>query len=125
MSQQSTSISRNQDISLNNEKVYDDGYLRVEHGNYYVACGGDAIALSRTEFLIISRLVRSLERVVAADEIWRYAWNADVPFNVQSLRVHIFRLREKLLPFGLAIDTMVNVGYRLSVGRNGAGKRRH
>ncbi|HWC77800.1 MAG TPA: winged helix-turn-helix domain-containing protein [Blastocatellia bacterium] len=125
MSQQSPSISRNQDISLNNEKVYDDGYLRVEHGNYYVACGGDAIPLSRTEFLIVSRLARSLGRVVAVDEIWRYAWNADVPFNVQSLRVHIFRLREKLLPFGLAIDTMVNVGYRLSVSRNGARDRRH
>ena len=32
-----------QDLQLLNpdaEDVYDDGYLRVEHQNYYLACGG-------------------------------------------------------------------------------------
>lgn len=31
--------------------VYDDGHLRVEHDNYYVACDGTPIKLPRTEFL--------------------------------------------------------------------------
>jgi hypothetical protein len=39
--------------------VFDDGHLRVEYSNYYVACLGKAIKLPRTEFLIISRLARS------------------------------------------------------------------
>ena len=34
------------------EDIYDDGFLRVEHKNYYVACGGSPIKLPRTEFLI-------------------------------------------------------------------------
>jgi len=48
------------------EGVYDDGYLRVEHKNYYVACGGQSLKLPRTEFLILSRLSRSPERIVTA-----------------------------------------------------------
>ena len=32
-----------------------------------------------------------------------------------TLRVHIYHLRQKLAPFGIAIGSMVNVGYHLSV----------
>jgi DNA-binding response OmpR family regulator len=97
------------------EDVYDDGYLRVEHKNYYVACGGEAIRMARTEFLIISRLARSADRIVTAGDLWQYAWGNDKPLNSESLHVYIYRLRNKLLPFKLSIDTMINVGYRLLV----------
>jgi DNA-binding response OmpR family regulator len=93
--------------------VYDDGYLRVEHDNYYVACDGQSLKLPRTEFLILSRLARSPERIVTAAELWEYAWGSDKPVNMESLHVYIYRLRNKLTPFKISIDTMVNVGYRL------------
>ena len=95
------------------EDVYDDGYLRVEHSAYYVSCGGTPLKLPRTEFLIFSRLVRSPERIVPAGELWEYAWGNEKPLNAESLHVYIYRLRNKLTPFNLTIDTMVNVGYRL------------
>jgi len=93
--------------------VYDDGYLRVEHKNYYVTCGGQSLKLPRTEFLILSRLARSPERIVTAEELWEYAWGSDKPVNMESLHVYIYRLRNKLADCNLCIDTMVNVGYRL------------
>ena len=93
--------------------VYDDGYLRVEHKNYYVACGGRALKLPRTEFLILSRLARSPERIVTAEELWDYAWGSEKPVNMESLHVYIYRLRNKLTASEITIDTMVNVGYRL------------
>jgi len=93
--------------------VYDDGYLRVEHKNYYVACGGQPLKLPRTEFLILSRLARSPERIVTAAELWEYAWGTDKPVNMESLHVYIYRLRNKLTSSKISIDTMVNVGYRL------------
>lgn len=93
--------------------VYDDGYLRVEHKNYYVACAGQSLKLPRTEFLIFSRLARTPERIVTAEELWEYAWGAAKPVNAESLHVYIYRLRSKLMPYNLRIDTMVNVGYRL------------
>lgn len=95
------------------EDVYDDGFLRVEHKNYYVACGGQSLKLPRTEFLIFSRLARSPERIVTAEELWEYAWGTNKPLNTESLHVYIYRLRNKLMPHNLSIDTMVNVGYRL------------
>ena len=93
--------------------VYDDGYLCVEHANYYVACGGRVLRLPLKEFLIVSRLVRNIERLVLSEEIWRAAWGQAAPFNAQSLHVHIYRLRQRLAPFRLLIETKVSVGYCL------------
>jgi two-component system alkaline phosphatase synthesis response regulator PhoP len=97
------------------EDVYDDGYLRVEHNSYYMACGGEPVRLPRTEFLIVSRLAQTPERIVSAKELWRYAWGNDKPLNTESLHVYIYRLRAKLARYNLRIDTMVNVGYRLQL----------
>jgi DNA-binding response OmpR family regulator len=100
------------------DDTYDDGFLRVEHRNYYVACGGSPVKLPRTEFLIFSRLVRTPDRIVAADELWSSVWGSDKPLNSESLHVYIYRLRAKLADFGLQIETMVNVGYRLITSKN-------
>lgn len=99
------------------DDVYDDGYFRVEHRNYYVACGGNSLKLPRAEFLIISRLARSPERIVTADDLWASVWGDHKPLNPESLHVYIYRLRNKLLPHNVLIDTMVNVGYRLVVNK--------
>jgi two-component system, OmpR family, response regulator len=96
--------------------VYDDGHLRVEHENYYVSLGGRALKMPRKEFLILSRLARNAERIVPSAELWRHAWGGRVPFNAESMHVHVYRLRRKLEPFGPRIETMVNVGYRLTTG---------
>jgi DNA-binding response OmpR family regulator len=95
-------------------EVFDNGLLRVEHDNYYVSLGGRPLKLPRKEFLIISRLTRNFDRIVASEEIWRYAWGDAAPFNAESLHVHIYRLRRRLEPAGLHMDTMINVGYRLT-----------
>lgn len=95
------------------EDIFDDGFLRVEHRNYYVACGGKPLKLPRTEFLIFSRLTRTPNRIVTAEELWSSVWGGDKPLNSESLHVYIYRLRAKLSEFGLQIETMVNVGYRL------------
>ena len=95
------------------EDVYDDGYLRVEHENYYVACGGQPLYLPRVEFVLMSRLSRTINRVVRSEELWRAAWGNSKPLNSASLQVYIHRLRTKLAPYRLQIDTVVNVGYRL------------
>src|SRR5215470_16624201 len=91
------------------EDVYDDGYLRVEHKNYFLSCGGQAIFLPRTEFLLISRLARSIERAVPSEELWKYARGSAKPFNSESLHVFMYRLRGKLLPHQVRIDTVVHV----------------
>ena len=97
------------------DDVYDDGYLRVEHRNYYVAYNSVSLRLPRTEFLIFSRLVRTPNRIVTSDDLWSSVWGTNKPLNSESLHVYIYRLRTKLADFGLQIETMVNVGYRLII----------
>jgi DNA-binding response OmpR family regulator len=95
-------------------EIYDDGYLRVEYANYYVACGGRPIYnLSRVELLLFFTMVRNFERLVTHEALWKAAWGKKTPYNVRTLRVQLSNLRLKLLPYGLNITTMVNVGYRL------------
>ena len=118
MSQTELSIIEQEKAHRIAEDVYDDGYLRVEHKNYYVACAGSSIRLPRTEFLILSRLVRTPERIVSAAELWEYAWGDQKPVNSESLHVYIYRLRNKLSQSNLTIDTLVNVGYRLLLERS-------
>jgi two-component system alkaline phosphatase synthesis response regulator PhoP len=113
MSLQEMAQSEQQNPSQGTEDVYDDGYLRVEHRNYYVACGGTPLKLPRTEFLIFSRLARTPDRIVTAEDLWTSVWGGGKPLNSESLHVYIYRLRSKLGGFGLQIETMVNVGYRL------------
>ena len=93
--------------------VYDDGRLRVEHENYYVSFDGHALGFRRAEFLLLSRLALNAGRVVRAEELWRHAWCATKPYNAESMHVHVYRLRNKLEPYGVRIETVVNVGYRL------------
>jgi DNA-binding response OmpR family regulator len=118
MSFAETSLVERNSSALSAEDVYDDGVLRVEHKNYYVSCSGQSIKLPRTEFLIFSRLTRSPERIVTAEELWNYAWGDSKPLNAESLHVYIYRLRNKLTPYNLRIDTMVNVGYTLMLDRS-------
>jgi DNA-binding response OmpR family regulator len=113
MSLAETSLIGQTSQNVSEGDVYDDGVLRVEHKNYYVSFAGQSIKLPRTEFLIFSRLARTPDRIVSTEELWEYAWGAGKPLNTESLHVYIYRLRNKLLPFELRIDTMVNVGYRL------------
>ena len=113
MSLRETAVPNRSALTYSVKDVYDDGYLRIEHKNYYLACNGQSIRLPRTEFLILSRLVRSLERAVSAEDIWQYARGNDKPLNAESLHVYMYRLRSKLMPYNLRIDTLVNVGYRL------------
>lgn len=121
MSLRETSVANQKGQNPSADDVYDDGFLRVEHKNYYVSCAGQSIRLPRTEFLIFSRLARSPERIVTAEDLWEYAWGNNKPLNTESLHVYIYRLRNKLMPFNLSIDTMVNVGYRLLLDKSTSG----
>lgn len=97
-----------------NDDIYDDGYLCVEHARFYVSCAGNPLYnLTRKEFLILSRLVRDVERAVTKQELWDCAWGSNATLNNSTFRVHIANLRRKLAPFGLDVVVTVHVGYRL------------
>src|SRR5262245_30439576 len=97
-------------------EFYDDGCLRVEFNHYFVTCRGIYLNLTKTEFLLVARLVRNIERIVKFQDLWDHAWPVEKPLNLASLHVYMFKVRRKLLPFGLRIENMINVGYSISHG---------
>lgn len=100
--------------SANND-IYDDGYIRVEHNNFYFSCGSKPIfCLTRKEFLVLSCLARAAGRPVSHLALWEYAWGGGTEYNKESCRVCISTLRRKLAPYGLEIINVVHFGYRLA-----------
>jgi DNA-binding winged helix-turn-helix (wHTH) protein len=98
---------------INTSEIYDDGFLRVEHSNYHVTCGSELVKLGRTEFLIISLLAQNANRFTKGSDIWNYVWQGEKSYNQESLKVSIYNLRRHFLPFGITIETMAKVGYKL------------
>jgi DNA-binding response OmpR family regulator len=96
------------------DEVYNDSCLHIEHQRYFFAVKGTPMALTRTEFRVISHLVQSIDRIVAIQDLWDYAWSPGKSFNRKSIHVFVSRVRRKLAPFGLRIDSVVGVGYILS-----------
>lgn len=108
------------------EEIYDDGFLYVEHKNYHVECGGVNLKLPRGEFLIISLLTQKAERYVTSELLWNYLWNESRPLNLESIKVFVYNLRRKLKPFGVKIETMATVGYKLiPYSKNKKGNKKH
>lgn len=96
--------------------TYDDSCLHLEYKRYFVSVKGKALALTRTEFRVLSRLVRGINRIVAFDDLWQHAWGPNKAFNLKSIHVFVSRVRLKLAPFGVRVDSVVGVGYILSHG---------
>jgi DNA-binding response OmpR family regulator len=93
--------------------VYDDSCLHIEHRRFFVSVKGTPIRLTKTEFRVLSRLVRDIHQIVPIQDLWDYAWG-NKTFNRKSLHVFVSRVRGKLSPLGLKIDAVVGVGYLLS-----------
>jgi two-component system, OmpR family, response regulator len=93
--------------------VYDDGNLHIEHNSYYVTFNGQMLFLPPKEFLILSKLSRTIGRMVPSAALWLYAWEEKEKFNSGTLRVHVCNLRRKIVPLGLNIRSIASLGYFL------------
>jgi DNA-binding response OmpR family regulator len=97
-------------------EIYDDGYLYLEHDRFYISFGGKPVyKLSRTDFKILSRLLRSPGCPVSGEEIWQFVWGRQAAYNSSSLPVHITYLRHKLSHYGVNIVHKAGSGYFLRI----------
>ena len=96
------------------DEVYIDSCLQVEHRRYFAAVKGTPLTLTRTEFQLLSCLAGNIGRIVSVEELWAFAWKPNKPFNRKSVHVFMSRVRHKLVPFGLKVNSVVCVGYILS-----------
>jgi len=77
-----------QPITSLDPDVYDDGYLRIEHPNYYLTCNGQPVYLPRVEFLLVSRLALNRTRGACGRSLARRLGRQQAPELRQPARIH-------------------------------------
>jgi DNA-binding response OmpR family regulator len=95
-------------------RTYEDDLLTIDFDNIRVSCRGARLKLTNKEFMLLSVLAKSPDRVITRqqllDSVWGYSYYGDA----RTLDVHIRRLRQKLGECGDCIETVVGVGYRFT-----------
>lgn len=91
--------------------------LRLDEAAQRIACGGDYLALTRYEYLLLATLLRRPGRIFSRAELMTLVW-ADAPDTLdRTVDAHIKMLRAKLRERGLApelIQTHRHMGYAIS-----------
>ncbi|NII55724.1 response regulator transcription factor [Luteibacter sp. SG786] len=75
---------------------YDDGALSIDVARREVFVDGQAVALTRKEFAVLSLLVRHAGRVVGQQQILREVWGPTHAQDTHYLRIVMGKLRQKL-----------------------------
>ncbi|MBK9123248.1 MAG: response regulator transcription factor [Chloroflexi bacterium] len=78
------------------ELVFDDGDFRVNFLNREVYVRDQLCHLTPKEFNLLGILVRNAGRVVARDDLVRQAWGEEYGDAIDSLKLYIHYLRQKL-----------------------------
>ncbi|MFQ5737269.1 MAG: response regulator [Thermodesulfobacteriota bacterium] len=96
------------------EKVVEFNELAIDYTRYRVTIAGREVALSSTEFKLLTGLIDAKGRVLSRDAILDRAWGRDCFVIPRTVDTHVRRLRAKLGSAGKYIETVRGVGYRFT-----------
>ena len=102
--------SINQDV----ERVISAGDIEIDLNRRLVKKGGEPVALTRTEWLLLQHLASNAGKVMLNTELLTKVWGPEYRDDLQYLRVWVSRLRAKLevTPSSpLIIKTLQGIGY--------------
>ncbi len=95
--------------------IYDDGRLHVDLGRHSVSVAGQDAKLTPREFDILQMLLVAGGRVLTHRQLIEKLWGKTQNVDVQTLRVHVRNLRQKIEIYTDApvlVVTEPGVGYR-------------
>jgi two-component system response regulator MprA len=97
------------------EHVAEVGALRLDPARHGIACGGESVELTPTEFRIFARLAARPGEAVRRRELVQAAWPDGAIVHDNTLDVYVASIRRKLamLPDAPAIKTIYGVGYSI------------
>jgi DNA-binding response OmpR family regulator len=99
-------------------EVYDDGLLQVKFSSREVSVGGTPVALTPTEYRLLSALVRHPSHTLTPEQLLKLAWNDPLGVGPERVKFGIMRLRRKLgqdaegAGPGSSIQAVRGFGYR-------------
>jgi two-component system OmpR family response regulator len=98
--------------ALSNE-VLDHGPLKVDVDGRRAFNGGAELSLTRTEFDLLTELMRTPARVWTREGLLRSVWGTDWATDTHLVEVHVGNLRRKLGDASSLVHTVRGVGYRM------------
>ncbi|MDR2891172.1 MAG: response regulator transcription factor [Alistipes sp.] len=90
------------------------GDMTLDVATKELSIGGEAVAVTKTEFEILSLLASNPSRIFSREEIIDRLWR-DAPYTTErTVDVHITRLRKKLGEKASCISSRAGYGYRFN-----------
>jgi two-component system KDP operon response regulator KdpE len=102
--------------SRNTKRLIKIGDVEIDLNRRVVTRNGEAVSLTRTEWLLLQYLAANAGKVMLNAELLSKVWGPEYHDDVQYLRVWVSRLRRKLEPNPSdpqIIKTMQGIGYML------------
>jgi two-component system KDP operon response regulator KdpE len=94
------------------ESVVVAGDVEIDLDKRLVTKAGEAVSLTRTEWMLLQHLASNAGRVMLNTELLSKVWGPEYIDDLQYLRVWISRLRSKLGDHSI-IKTLPGIGYKL------------
>jgi two-component system, OmpR family, KDP operon response regulator KdpE len=109
-------LLRRSEGAVSGEQVIEVGALAIDLPHRVVTAAGSEVHLTPTEFDLLKELALAEGRPLTHKMLLRKVWGAGYAQEMQLLRTHMGRLRDKLEENGVprkSIETLTGVGYRL------------
>ncbi len=88
------------------------GRLRVDESAHRVWVDEQEVVLTALEFRLLTTLVERRGRAQTRDMLLQTVWGIEADITTRTVDTHVKRLREKLGPAGVYVETLRGVGYR-------------
>ena len=95
------------------EQIITYGAIAVDPGRHIVSSGGEEVALTAKEFLLLEYFLQHRGRVLSRDVLLSDVWGYRYTGGTRTVDVHVRRLREKLPPLADGLVTVKQFGYKL------------
>jgi len=88
------------------------GILRLDLHGHRVWVQGDEVVLTALEFRLLKTLVARKGRVQTREILLNHVWEMSSDVTTRTVDTHVRRLRKKLGPASVYVETLRGVGYR-------------
>lgn len=90
------------------------GSLRISRSAHQVWVNDKPLALTATEFKLLTTLIDRRGRVQTREDLLNTVWGYEYAGYGRTVDTHVRRLREKLGPLSRVVETIRGVGYRFN-----------
>lgn len=88
------------------------GELEIDESNFAVRVKGKPVELTKTEFSLLTQLIKAKGRLQTREALLEKVWGFDSYGDSRTIDTHLSRLRQKLGKTGERIETVRGVGFR-------------